>query len=141
MTPEELAKYRSEKLQKAQQDEEARKRVQEEQKAQYASEIDALRAALADRILPYLQTVGKAMDGALNATPVRSTDGELVGIDVILDGRRGDIRLAGSTLQAYTKHPMTSQHLAYTKLRTAEDVTDDNISGFIKFLMDAGEKR
>jgi hypothetical protein len=141
MTPEELAKYRSDKLEKAQKEQADRKRAAEEHDARYRAHVEALRASVEQTVLPYLQEASKAMDGAMEVTPIRDTDGHLAGVDIILDGRTGDIKMTGATLEAYTKHPMTGEQLPYTKLRNLQDVNSDNIGGFVKFILDAGDRR
>lgn len=94
---------------------------------------------LENTIVPYLQRVKSAMNGALVVSVARDTDNKIAGVNLQLDGRAAKIALYGSSLQfAIQSRTFKSDFDPYAPIRSAADVSEESLGQFIKALMSDG---
>ena len=137
MTPEELAKYRAEKLEMERKEDEEKKRLHNDEQAQRAAADSEMIEAVKDKMLPYLEKVKTAMGGALTVSITRDTENTISSIDLSLDGRAAMIRRYGSHLQVNIKQRRPPYDVVpYSGLRHASDISEENLGLFIKALID-----
>jgi hypothetical protein len=137
MTPEELAKYRAEKVEKEQRAAAEQERRADAERSQFQSDTDAAKAAIGQKIIPYLNRVKTAMNGAITFAPMVNTDHEPVGVDLRMDNRKASIKMFGSTFQCYidSRRPPYGA-IPFTGIRSIADITDDKLGQFIKAMID-----
>jgi membrane protein involved in colicin uptake len=139
MNPDELARIRAEKLERERKETEEHKRAEASQKAARDADAAAAKDALANTIVPYLERVKSAMNGALVVGVTRDTDNQIAGVNLQLDGRAAKIGLYGSSLQfAIQSRTYRSDFDPYAPIRSAADVSEEGLGQFIKALMTNG---
>lgn len=138
MTPEELAKYREDKLAK-----ETTAKVQKEaDKVAERKRIDdenlAAENALKEQVLPYLAKAKGAI-GALEFTPVNDTSNRITGVNLRLGNASARISKSPvgriSAVATNSKQGITGK--PFQAIQSASDLTEENLSELIKSLIDA----
>ena len=138
MTPEELAEYRNEKLAKEEKEAQERRRIAEIERIKRESEEAAAKAVIDDKIVPFLDKVQVAMGGELTFRRKVDTGDWVIGLLILVDGRRASIDLYGSGFQLYTQSRRPShKSIPFRGIRSAADVTDERLGQFIKFVLDS----
>jgi hypothetical protein len=136
MTPEELAKYRQQKVDLERKEQEERQRLQDDAIARRAADEAAAQKAIAEEAVPYLLEVKAAMGNGLTFNVISDTNGQIHGLDMRVDNRGGQIRIVGSSVQAGVLGRVSREYHAFNKIRAPQDITRGNIGEFIKFVMD-----
>jgi hypothetical protein len=136
MTPEELAKYRSEKLARDRKAEEARKAAVLAERDRVLAQNAAAEHAL-EATIPYLNQVKGAMSPSFTFKPIRDTSNHMVGVELNLDGVNAEIEkdpsgaISASIRGAGGANP-------FALIRSAGDLTEDNLSRLVKTMIDGG---
>ena len=71
------------------------------ERSQFQSDTDAAKAAIEEKIIPYLNRVKTAMDSAFTFAPLVNADHEAIGVGLRMDNRKATIQMFGSTFQCY----------------------------------------
>jgi hypothetical protein len=140
MTPEELARIRTEKLDRERKENEERERATDAKMAAALADQAASRAAIASTILPYLHKVSTAMNGALVVTASRDNEKQIVLVQLELDGRAARIQSTGSSLGFSIQDVAhRTNFMPYDGIRSAADVSEESLGRFVQALMESSQ--
>jgi hypothetical protein len=135
MTPEELAKYRADKLEKEKASEEARKADVSARRDRILSQNSAAELAL-EEIIIYLDQVKIAMSPSFSYKPFRDTSNRIAGFDLTLGAVTVEMRKDTSGSISASTRDTNRERKAFTFIRSASDLTEDNLSRLVKAMID-----
>jgi hypothetical protein len=138
MSPEELAKYRAEKLQKAEMDKAEKKAAETAARESQQARAEAARKGLTTVVIPYFDELVKGLPGFSYTTMNEATSGEVLGVDFIVDNRAARIQLAGSAVNAATRDHRQGGMSRFTFINSADDLTREKVGHMIKAMIDEG---
>jgi hypothetical protein len=137
MTPEELAKYRTEKLRK-ENAAAAQKKADEQADRERISNknLDAAKA-LTEKVIPYLNKA-KAAISSLEFAPIKDTSSEIVAINLRLGKAAAHIQKSPhGDITAATNYKLGQSPQPFVAIRSIDDLTDEKLGLLIKSLIDA----
>jgi hypothetical protein len=136
MTPEQLARYRAEKLEKKNEAAAARERAEEAEKVGRANQAHLAETVLREQIIPYFGRVKVAMTQGFSYEVVQNTQKQVVGVNISLDGISGKISVRDGSYQVQLRDPKTARYNTYPNLGAPEDVSEASLGNLLKALID-----
>jgi hypothetical protein len=136
MTPEELAKYRDEKLAREQAAAGQKRAGELAEKERIAKQNSDAETALTAKVLPYMAKA-KASIKSLEFTPIRDTSSKIVAVNLrlgkatahIQKSPHGDITAATNNKRGQSPQP-------FAAIKSIDDLTDEKMALLIKSLID-----